>query len=205
MSQYPPASTVLGQVNILLKELDESKTVVYGWPGTRTYYKRYRIREVCDRLSIFDWWNEYLSYSQLKSMRDFLVTAIKYGYTGYVCFKVGATGCAHGMWANKEESTDGYSPDGEYLYHSFRCEDNYWVIGFGDGTQSRDLNKRDLKKILSNVEAYRIAEKKRLQELNGQIIEGLHDILNDIHNILKESKEESADGSQNQSREEVTI
>ncbi len=200
MSQYPTASTVLGQVNILLKELDESKTVVYGWRGNRTYYKRYRIREVCDRLSIFDWWNDFLSYSQLKSMRDFLVTAIKYGYTGYVCFKVGATGCAHGMWANKVESTDGYSPDGEYLFHSFRCTDDYWVIGFGDGTQSRDLNKRDLKKIMANLDAYRMAEKKRLQELDSQIVKGLsdiHDILNDIHNVLKKSDEEGkADGLQ---------
>ena len=65
---------------------------------------RWRIYDVCDRLSIFDWWNEYLSVSQLKQMRKFLETAITMGYAGYVCFKVGAAGCSHGMWAHKQES-----------------------------------------------------------------------------------------------------
>ena len=77
-------------------------------------------------LSIFDWWNEKLSLSQLKQMKNFLNTAIKLGFTGYVCFKVGAAGCSHGMWAHKEETTDGYSPDGDVLFHSFRSGDNYW-------------------------------------------------------------------------------
>ena len=60
---------------------------------------KYRIWDVCDELSIFDWWSEYLCKTQLKDMRKFLKEAIKLGYTGYVCFKVGRTGCANGMWA----------------------------------------------------------------------------------------------------------
>ena len=86
----------------------------------------YCISAVYDNLSIFDWWNEDLSLAQLKSMRRFLKQSIKLGFTGYVCFKVGAAGCAHGMWAFKNQSTDGYSPDGDCLYHSFRSGDNYW-------------------------------------------------------------------------------
>lgn len=59
-------------------------------------------------------------------MEKFLKEAIKLGYKGYVCFKVGATGCANGMWAHKEESLDGYSPDGDFLYKSFTPAYNYW-------------------------------------------------------------------------------
>lgn len=91
-----------------------------------------RISEVCDELSIFDWWNNNLSITQLKDMRKFLKEAIKLGYTGYVCFKVGSTGCANGMWAHKEETTDGYSPDGDFIYKSFTPEYNYWSI-YKDG------------------------------------------------------------------------
>lgn len=94
---------------------------------------RYKIADVYDDLSIFDWWNEYLSKSQLKDMRRFLKEAIKLGYTGYVCFKVGATGCANGMWAHKEETTDGYSPDGECLYKSFTPAYNYWSVKTASG------------------------------------------------------------------------
>ena len=90
--------------------------------------RRYKISDVYGELSIFDWWNEYLSKSQLEDMRKFLKEAIKLGYTGYVCFKVGATGCANGMWAHKEETTTGYSPDGECLYKSFTPAYNYWQV-----------------------------------------------------------------------------
>ena len=95
--------------------------------------KRWRIGDVCDELGIFDWWNEYLSVSQLRQMRKFLEVAIKHGFTGYVCFKVGASGCSHGMWAHKAESTTGYSPDGEALFHSFRSGDNYYDYCNADG------------------------------------------------------------------------
>ncbi len=52
--------------------------------------------------------------------------AIKLGYTGYVCFKVGASGYANGMWAHKTEMTDGYSPSGEAIYRSFTPDYTYY-------------------------------------------------------------------------------
>ena len=85
-----------------------------------------RIDVVYDDLSIFDWWPEKLTVSHMKQMRTFLKEAIKLGFTGYVCFKVGASGCANGMWAHKEESTDGYSPDGDFLYRSFTPDYTNW-------------------------------------------------------------------------------
>lgn len=84
------------------------------------------IRQVYDDLSIFDWWPERLTVNHMKQMRTFLKEAIKLGYNGYVCFKVGASGCANGMWAHKEESTDGYSPDGDFLYRSFTPDYTNW-------------------------------------------------------------------------------
>lgn len=104
--------------------------------------RRFRIYSVCNELSIFDWWNEYLSVSQLKEMRRFLETAITMGYTGYVCFKVGAKYCANGMWAHKQESEDGYSPDGECLYHSFVSGANDWDVKLADGTWLHDRDGR---------------------------------------------------------------
>ena len=92
---------------------------------------KFRIRDVYDELSIFDWWPEYLTQAKLKDMRKFLKFAIKHGYTGYVCFKVGATGCANGMWAYKKESTDGYSPKCGCIYKSFTPEYNYWQVSTG--------------------------------------------------------------------------
>lgn len=97
-------------------------------------FYRLRISDVCSDLSIFDWWNENLSRSQLKQMAKFLETAGELGFNGYVYFKVGAKYCSHGMWAYKNESTNGYSPDGECLFHSFRSGDNYWDLRFPDGT-----------------------------------------------------------------------
>lgn len=109
-----------------LVDWNRHKVIRYNYrKGTRKY--AFYIGEVFDELSIFDWWNETLSISQLKQMKSFLETAIKLGFTGYVCFKVGATGCSHGMWASTEESTNGYSPkDGNTLFHSFRSGDCYW-------------------------------------------------------------------------------
>ncbi len=127
------AQQVLYNVNIRIAELE----------GMSGYFRRngYRMREVCEELSIFDWWTERLSLSQLKAMRSFLNQAIKNGYTGYVCFKVGAEGCASGMWAHKSESDDGFSPDGEFLYRSFYSRGNWWDAMNADGklvTESRD-------------------------------------------------------------------
>lgn len=84
------------------------------------------IRACYDALSIFDWWPNDLSISNAKKMKSFLKNAINMGFDGYVCFKVGASGCANGMWAYKAESINGYSPDGDVLYRSFTPDYTYW-------------------------------------------------------------------------------
>ena len=117
MNRFEVAENVAKYIKVLEGRKAERK----AWQE-----KRLKIIDVCNELSIFDWWNDYLSLSQLKQMETFLKTACKLGYNGYVCFKVGARGCSHGMWAHKNESTNGYSPDGEVLFHSFRSGDNYW-------------------------------------------------------------------------------
>ena len=121
----------------------------YDYKSSYAFY----INAVCDELSIFDWWNETLSVSQLKQMKAFLQTAIKLGFKGYVCFKVGASGCAHGMWAHQMESKDGYSPDDdEILFHSFRSGDNYWGVRH-KGVWDEYNDKRtleDVKKVLND-------------------------------------------------------
>lgn len=81
---------------------------------------------IYDDLSIFDWWPETLSIKNAKAMAAFIKEAIKLGYTGYVCFKVGASGCANGMWAYPVPTTDGYSPDSDFLYRSFSPDYTYW-------------------------------------------------------------------------------
>ena len=112
---------------------------------------RFLIRSVCDDLSIFDWWPEYLSKSKLGEMRQFLSEAIKLGYEGYVCFKVGATGCANGMWAHTElETDDGYSPDNcPVLYRSFTPDYRYWDVTDKDGNwdfEGKYLDEEDHRK-----------------------------------------------------------
>ena len=138
------AQEVLENVNKLIEELEHYNAIAKkGWISTTDFDTKrlqrigwtdckqkmmFKISAIYDDCNIFDWWSDTLSLSQLKSMRSFLKTAIKLGFTGYVCFKVGAAGCAHGMWAHKNESTDGYSPKGDFLYHSFRAEDCYWDV-----------------------------------------------------------------------------
>lgn len=100
------------------------------------------IDDVYRDLSIFDWWKDNLSITNQKDMKEFLETAISYGYTGYVCFKVGATGCANGMWAHKKESTTGYSPDGEVLYKSFAPDRNYWDAKLANDTWLAEKEER---------------------------------------------------------------
>lgn len=99
------------------------------------------IDDIYSDLSIFDWWPNRIGINRLKDMRKFLKEAIKLGFTGYVCFKVGASGCANGMWAHKEESKDGYSPDGACLYKSFTPDYNCWEVNFGDGFDENMWNK----------------------------------------------------------------
>ena len=122
--------------------------------NARHYYDRLesrglKISEIYDDLSIFDWWGERLSLPRLKEMRTFLREAIKLGYTGYVCFKVGASGCANGMWADRVPTTDGYSPrGGDYLYRSFTPDYTYWDICYNNeyGDKKDTLSKRVGKK-----------------------------------------------------------
>lgn len=127
------ANTVLSNINSCIAELEElqGKNTLPNpdrmvWKGYSND-KYYKISGVCEELNIFDWFTETLSLSQLKQMKKFVETAIKLGFTGYTCFKVGAKYCAHGMWVHKNESTTGYSPDdGDVLYHSFRSGENYY-------------------------------------------------------------------------------
>ncbi len=130
------AAQVLENVNRYIEELSR-------------YGEKARIRSVCNDLSIFDWWPEYIGITGLKAMRSFLTNAIKMGFDGYVCFKVGAKGCASGMWAYKSQSKDGYSPDdGPCLYRSFYSSGNYYDArddkGYWLGT---DLPHDELKTI----------------------------------------------------------
>lgn len=133
MSAYT-AATILENVEHHIAELEN-----------RAYVRFEYIHKVCNELSIFDWWNERLSVSQLKAMRMFLKNAIKLGYDGYVCFKVGAAGCASGMWAYKEDTKTGWSPDGPYVYRSFLCKDNWWAYGDDDGNSGNAKTLRELR------------------------------------------------------------
>lgn len=103
--------------------------------------KSWRIADVCGELGIFDWWVDNLSRGRLNEMRRILNTAIALGYNGYVCFKVGAKYCSHGMWAHKTPSFDGYSPaDDGCLFHSFRPGECCWALRFDDGNWLMDDN-----------------------------------------------------------------
>lgn len=125
-------NNTIDQINIMVEFKEK-----YG------FSKRVRIDSVYNQLGIFDWWNDYISVSQLKQMKKFLEKAIENGFEGYVCFKVGAKYCAHGMWAHEKESTTGYSPDGACLYHSFRSGDNYWDMRDDNGVWMHEKNEED--------------------------------------------------------------
>ena len=99
----------------VLKNLEERIEELKNAPFKKCFY----MTTVCDELNIFDWFQNTIALNKLMDMRKFLKESIKLGFDGYVCFKVGATGCANGMWAHKETSTDGYSPSGDYHPHHF--------------------------------------------------------------------------------------
>ena len=136
-----------------------------------TWKHKVDMYEVCHELSIFDWWVNDLSISRLKEMRTFLREAIKLGYTGYVCFKVGAEGCANGMWANKLPTTDGHSPRGcDFLYRSFTPSYTYWDIIYADRERGDDrlsyrlgkkfdalVTKKDLENALAELKEREVA------------------------------------------------
>lgn len=143
----------------------------YAWSKwSYRHYGRITMRECCNDLSIFDWWTEYITIGKLKEMRTFLREAIKLGYTGYVCFKVGASGCANGMWANKLPTTNGYSPDCEFLYRSFSPDYTYWDITYPDRPRDDDRlsyrlgkkfdalkTRKDLENALAELRAKEVA------------------------------------------------
>lgn len=110
------------------------------------------IRMVYDELSIFDWWPERLTLTHMKQMRAFLREAVKLGYDGYVCFKVGASGCANGMWAYKKETTDGYSPDGEAIYRSFTPDYTEYSFCDKNGSWHQEYkNTKELEQALASI------------------------------------------------------
>ena len=141
------AFVILANIDRCIEELEEASQTWHncnynrfrnkGYSGAKVFY----IRSVCEELNIFDWWNDTLSMSQLKAMKKFVETATQLGFTGYTCFQVGAAGCSHGMWVSKETSTDGYSPDGDVLFHSFRSGDNYYDMQL-DGQWMHDKYAR---------------------------------------------------------------
>lgn len=149
------AQEVLENINKCIAEIRNGIEFYWRYPRyarTRSGNVGFKIREVCEELSIFDWWNEELSMSQLKQMRAFVKTAIKLGFTGYVCFKVGATGCSHGMWAAKDESLDGYSPKCDTLFHSFRCDENNWSICLNDKWGAYNMTLAEIKDAIARKE-----------------------------------------------------
>lgn len=103
----------------------------------KKYLTPWDMRTVCNQLNIFDWFKEKLSVTDIKSMRAFCKQAQKLGFGAYAEFKVGASGCANGMWAYKEPSTTGYSPDGDYLFRSFTPDYTEWAFSKEDRTTKK--------------------------------------------------------------------
>lgn len=107
-----------------------------------------RITDVYPELGIFDWWKDYVTQNDLKTMKSFLETAESIGYNGYCCFKVGASGCANGMWAYPIDSETGYSPKGAFLYRSFTPDYTDWNMYDGkDFLSNNRLTKRQMLKL----------------------------------------------------------
>lgn len=128
--------------NVIAK-IDEMLGQAY--PGAR-----WRIEDVYKDLSIFDWWPEYLSTSHLKKMKTFLTQAISLGFDKYCCFKVGASGCANGMWASDAPTTDGYSPkDCKTLYRSFTPDYTYYSVDLGTGFGEELKTIREVKEYIN--------------------------------------------------------
>ena len=105
-----------------MSELKNAKTVLSKVEAMIERGCAREIRQVYNELSIFDWWPEMLTISHMKQMRTFLREAIKLGYDGHVSFKVGASGCANGMWAYKEKN----GIDEDCLYRSFSPDYTYY-------------------------------------------------------------------------------
>ena len=144
------AKQVLIEVEKYIEQLEKEEN-----PINRKLY----IYDVYDKLSIFDWWKDWLTISNLKDMKRFLKQSIKLGFKGYVFFKVGIKGCTNGMWAHKKESIIDYSPDGPYLYKTFVDGSDYWLISL-DGENY--LRGKD-----NDISIDTIKEVKQIIEENG--------------------------------------
>ena len=113
----------------------------------------FKMDAVWDELNIFDCFKNNLTMSDLKVMRSFLKEAIKLGFNGYACFKVGASGCANGMWAHELESTDGFSPKGgKCLYRSFTPDYVCYDVDLGKGFTGKGFKTvRALERYINNT------------------------------------------------------
>lgn len=116
-----------------------------------------KIEDVYEDLSIFDWWKDKLTVSDMRAMQSFMCEAILLGYDGYVAFKVGASGCSNGMWAYTEESVEGYAPDSDYLYRSFTPDYTEWSFTL-NGEQGTGL------KSVENLELAFMQARRRIRE-----------------------------------------
>ena len=122
----------------------------------RNGHKAFRMNAVYKDLEIFDWFTDALSLSRLKQMRSFLREADRLGFSGHTTFKVGCSGTTHGMWAYKNESTNGYSPECDCLFHSFRPDYNYWDVRLngtwlGDRMGKNEFSLREIKAAVSTA------------------------------------------------------
>lgn len=155
-----------------LEELKRNRSYDYDYKRVeRTGWDRlsyqFKTRAVYEELSIFDWWTDKITISRLKDMEKFLKVALDLGYEGYCCFKVGVSGCANGMWAHKEETTDGFSPDGAFLYKSFTPVYNYWDEYVGEEKSYNSPQK--LLSDMNGLEYDAITTIKQLKELHNNI------------------------------------
>ena len=139
--------SIKGLFSSEIPEYDPKRYCRISWRDKRYAF---RIRSVYDDYGIFDWWMETLSVNQLKQMETFLKQAINLGFTGYVCFNVGMVGCTNGMWAYKKESSDGYSPDGDFLYHTFVSDENVFALNL-NGQHTYGLTLRAVKEMLKSA------------------------------------------------------
>lgn len=138
---YPTVSSVYDKLTELIEKDDNffkrmNKHLKY--PIRDEYDPITETSNIYKDLSIFDWWKDNLTRTDLNHMLDFCSLAMVLGFNGYVCFKVGASGCASGMWAHKEKSEDGFSPNGDFIYRSFTPDETYYSIKDSDIIYPRD-------------------------------------------------------------------
>lgn len=148
---------IMTYVSIILKNIESAIAELEAAPDNeyangfdssrmciRNGHKAFRMNAIYKDFEIFDWFTDTLSLFRLKQMRSFLREAERLGFSGYTTFKVGCSGTAHGMWAYKNESTNGYSPEGDCIFHSFRPDYNYWDVKLNGGWMCDRIGKDKL-------------------------------------------------------------